>query len=167
VRPDRGSALAGKVISVSGVAHDGALPWIAAERAFRAVVLVAVGLVLVTHTRTDWSRVVTDMARHLGFDPSRNAVEHLRGRAQRLSSGKLATYGAVAIAYGALEGTEGYGLWRRRRWGEYLTVVATSLLFIPEIAELVKKPSPVKGLALAVNAAVVAYLVIRLRRPRH
>jgi uncharacterized membrane protein (DUF2068 family) len=151
-------------VSGGRAANDGALPWIAAERGVRAVILVAVGVVLVTHTRTDWGRVVTTTARHLGLDPTRNAVEHVSGRARRLSSGKLRGYGAAAIAYGALEGAESYGLWRRRRWGEYLTVVATSLLFIPEIVELAKKPSPLKALTLAANAAIVAYLVVRLRR---
>ena len=72
-------------------------------------------------------------------------------------------YGIIALAYGALEGAEGYGLWRRRRWGEYLTVLATSLLFIPEIWELTHKASPLKVGALLVNIAVVAYLIFRLR----
>jgi uncharacterized membrane protein (DUF2068 family) len=153
-------------VSGGGAANGRALPWIAAERGVRAVILVAVGVVLITHTQTDWGRVVTNAARHLGLDPTRNAVEHLRGRAHRLSSGKLRGYGALAIAYGILEGAESYGLWRRRRWGEYLTVVATSLLFIPEIGELAKQPSPLKALTLAANAAIVAYLVVRLRRHR-
>jgi uncharacterized membrane protein (DUF2068 family) len=153
------------MVSGGRAGNDGALPWIAAERGVRAVILVAVGVVFLTHAQTDWGRVVTDAARHLGLDPSRNAVEHLSGRARGLSPGKLRGYGAVAIAYGMLEGAESYGLWRRRRWGEYLTVVATSLLLIPEIGELAKKPSPLKALTLVVNAAIVAYLVVRLRRP--
>ena len=39
-----------------------------------------------------------------------------------------------------LEGAEAYGLWMRKRWGEWLTVVATSLFFIPEIWESAKAP---------------------------
>ncbi len=72
-------------------------------------------------------------------------------------------YGIIALAYGALEAAEGYGLWRRRRWAEYLTVLATSLLFIPEIWEIATKPSLLKLGALLVNIAVVAYLICRLR----
>ena len=41
--------------------------------------------------------------------------------------------GRLPLGYGTLEAVEGYGLLRRRRWGEYLTVLATALLFIPEI----------------------------------
>ncbi len=70
----------------------------------------------------------------------------------------------MAIGYGLLEAAEGYGLWRRRRWGEMLTVVATSLLFIPEIWELTKTQTLLKIGALLVNIAVVVYLIWRLRR---
>ena len=63
-----------------------------------------------------------------------------------------------------LEAVEAYGLWRRRRWGEYLTVLATSLLLIPEVDEIVKKPSILKIGGLMVNLAIIAYLVTRLRR---
>jgi uncharacterized membrane protein (DUF2068 family) len=43
-------------------------------------------------------------------------------------------------------------------------VVATSLLFVPELWELTKSASVLKFGALAVNALVVAYLVWRLRQ---
>jgi uncharacterized membrane protein (DUF2068 family) len=62
-----------------------------------------------------------------------------------------------------LEGFEAYGLFRKRRWGEILTVVATALLFIPEVWELLARPSAFKVGALVVNAAIVVYLLYRLR----
>jgi uncharacterized membrane protein (DUF2068 family) len=42
-------------------------------------------------------------------------------------------------------------------------VLATSLLFIPEIWEIANKPTPLKVGALLVNIAIVAYLILRLR----
>ena len=85
-------------------------------------------------------------------------------KVQAISPDKYTIFGIIAIAYGVLEGVEGYGLWRRRRWAEYLTVVATSLLFIPEIYELTKTQTPLKIGALIANVAIVIYLVVRLRR---
>jgi uncharacterized membrane protein (DUF2068 family) len=70
----------------------------------------------------------------------------------------------VALAYGALEGVEAYGLFRRRRWGEWLTVIATSLLLIPEGWEIAKNATFLKVGGLIVNLAIVAYLLWRLRR---
>ncbi len=158
------SQRAGGAVVDPGARHDRLLPWIAAERTVRAVLLVAVGLVLITHLHTNWGHSVQTFVRHFGFDPSENAFKRLTASAARLTPTKIRLYGLVAIAYGALEGCEGYGLWRRRRWGEWLTVVATSLLFIPEIDEMIKKPTVLKGLALIVNALIVAYLIWRLRR---
>jgi uncharacterized membrane protein (DUF2068 family) len=43
-----------------------------------------------------------------------------------------------------------------------LTVIATSLLLIPEVWELTKSTTPLKVGALLVNLAIVAYLLVRL-----
>lgn len=147
-----------------GPSQDRLLPLIAAERALRAFVLIAVGVVLASHVHTDWGKAVTDTARHLGFDPSRNGIQRLSGKAQALTPHKLMVYGLIALGYGILEAGEGYGLFRRKRWGEYLTIIATALLFIPEISELTKKPTALKMLALILNVVIVSYLVYRLRR---
>ena len=130
----------------------------------RAVGLVAIGVVLLTHTHTDWGRVITDVAHSTGVDPSRNGIQKLITKVRGISPRRYEVFGLVAIAFAALEGAEAYGLWRRRLWGEYLTVVATSLLFIPEIWELTKSVTVFKAGALVVNIAIVSYLVMRLRR---
>lgn len=158
--------------SASKAQHDDAarsrsdrlLPWIAAERGVRTVGLLAIGIVLLTHPHTDWGRVVRDLARSAGIDPSGNGIQKLISKARAISPNRYTVYGAIAIAYAGLEGAEAYGLWRRRYWGEYLTVIATSLLFVPEIWELAKTVTPLKVGALLVNVAIVVYLVLRLRR---
>ena len=65
---------------------------------------------------------------------------------------------AGLVGYALLEGTEGVGLAMRRRWAEYLTVVATGLLIPYEVYELVHHPTLFKVGALLLNVAVVAYL---------
>ena len=142
----------------------GLLPWIAAERGLRALVLIAAGIVLIANAHKHWGQTIISVASHLGLDPSENGIRRIAAQANALSAKQLTVYGVIAIGYGALEGVEAYGLSRRRRWAEYLTVVATSLLFVPEIWELVKKPSLLKIGGIAVNAAIVAYLIHRLRR---
>jgi len=147
-----------------GGRKDRLLPWIAAERTVRAVVLLAVGIVLVTHPHTDWGKTISDGARDLGLNPSDNGIQRLISKIHAISPSRYTFFGAVAIAYGLLEAVEGYGLWRRRRWAEFLTVFATSLLFIPEVWEIVSRPTVLKAGALVINVAVVVYLVRRLRR---
>jgi uncharacterized membrane protein (DUF2068 family) len=147
-----------------GARHDRLLPWIAAERGLRAVVLVAAGLVLVTHPHANWASEVSHLAERLGLDPRSNWVQRLIDDVRKINGHEDVVFGAIALAYGALEAAESYGLWTRRRWGEWLTVVATSLLVIPEVWELTKSATLLKVGALVVNLAVVAYLLWRLRR---
>jgi uncharacterized membrane protein (DUF2068 family) len=144
--------------------HDRLLPWIAAERAFRTVVLLAVGIVLVTHPHANWATDVSHLARGLGFDPNDNWIQRLMRDVGKIHTHQDLVFGIAALAYAALEGTEAYGLFTRRRWGEWLTVLATSLLFIPEVWELTKSATVLKVSAVLVNVAIVLYLLWRLRR---
>ena len=65
------------------------------------------------------------------LDPSRNETGRLVSHLAGLGLRQEQRDGAIAIGYGMMEAVEGYGLLRRRQWAEYLTVVATALLFIP------------------------------------
>jgi uncharacterized membrane protein (DUF2068 family) len=73
---------------------------------------------------------------------------------------------AVTVAYTAVVLVEGIGLWMRRQWAEWLTVIATSSLIPFELWELITRP-PGRKLAifatLALNVAVVWYLTRLLR----
>ncbi len=144
--------------------HDRLLPWIAAERALRATLLLAVGIVLLSHPHANWGSEIARLAGKLGQDPKSNWVQRIIEKVSRIHANEDVIFGVAALAYGLLEGVEAYGLWTRRRWGEWLTVLATSLLFIPEAWELTKSIALLKLGALLVNAAIVAYLVWRLRR---
>ena len=143
--------------------RDRLLPWIAAERALRAILLVAVGIVLLTHLHENWAHDVTDLTRSAGLNPKSNWIQRILHDAAKLSSSRTLLFGIIALAYAALEGTEAYGLWKGRRWAEWLTVLATSLLLIPEIWALTKGASLLKVGGLIVNIAIVAYLLVRLR----
>lgn len=145
-------------------ASDRLLLLIAAERSVRSILLIAAGIVAVVHLNADWGRTLSHLARDVGLDPRQNAIGHLISRAGALSAKKKAEYGAVAIAYGLLEGVEAYGLWRRRLWAEYLTIVATALLLIPEVDTLLKRVTVLKAAGFVLNLVIVIFLIIRVRR---
>jgi len=58
---------------------------------------------------------------------------------------------------------EGTGLWLRKRWGEWLTVIITGSLLPVEVYEIYRHPRPVKVMVLVVNLAIVAYLIHHIR----
>jgi uncharacterized membrane protein (DUF2068 family) len=84
-------------------------------------------------------------------------------RAFDLSRATLWALGLALVGYAVLEGVEGLGLWWGRRWAEYLTLVATSVLLVPEVYELARTLSATKVLTLVVNLAIVVYLLLAKR----
>ena len=73
------------------------------------------------------------------------------------------TLALVVIAYAMVEGVEGIGLAMRRRWAEYLIVLATGFLIPYEVWEVVHKVTLFRVGGLVLNVAVVVYLAWRKR----
>ena len=75
----------------------------------------------------------------------------------------------VTACYTALLLTEGIGLWLRKSWAEWLTVIATASLIPFELLEFIHGRHG-RRLALAaafvVNVIIVIYLIRQLRRAR-
>ena len=113
---------------------------------------------------------IADRARewgsNLAFTTGQHLVRNTIMQITGLSRQKIGALGLVALFYAALFGTEGVGLWRERRWAEYLTVIATGSLVPFEIYEIFVRPTPIKFATFVINVFVVIYLIYRLRRPR-
>jgi uncharacterized membrane protein (DUF2068 family) len=137
---------------------------IAAERVLRGVLLLAAGGYLLTHLGTDFGKLADRLARAVELDTHRPWVRHIIARLHRLHASTIVITGIAALGYGVLELVEGVGLWLDQLWAEYLTVIATSVLIPFEVYELIHKPSLLKAVGIAVNIAIVAYLVYALRK---
>ena len=55
------------------------------------------------------------------------------------------------------------GLWLAKRWAEYLTFVATTLLVPLEVYEITEGVSAFKVVTLVINVAIVMYLLLAKR----
>jgi uncharacterized membrane protein (DUF2068 family) len=76
-----------------------------------------------------------------------------------LTTRKLYLYGIALAAYAEVNGIEAVGLWRARRWAEYLTLLEVAVPLPIEIHELTVTVSPLNVLRLVLNLAVVGYLL--------
>jgi uncharacterized membrane protein (DUF2068 family) len=115
--------------------------------------------------RTPFFRIADAMQAGVG-GPTGTAGTGILGELERAFAARPSTLvlaGVVLTGYAVLEGLEAVGLWRGRRWAEYLTFVATALLLIPELYELAHTVTPLKVVALVINLAVVAYLLVAKR----
>jgi uncharacterized membrane protein (DUF2068 family) len=150
---------------MSAAESRGRLIWlIALERTLRGVLLLAAGIYLLVKSGANFGDIANHIARRLELDPNTPWIRHVIDKLGHLRKHQVRLFGALAIGYAALEITEGVGLFYRKRWAEWLTVVATSLLVPLEVYELVRHPSWLKAGGIVVNIAIVVYLVRVVRR---
>jgi uncharacterized membrane protein (DUF2068 family) len=142
------------------------LKLIALERGARGLLLLAAGVYLLFHLTSDFGRLSERVLRAVELDPRRPFFHRIVAYLHHLHASEIRVAAIFALCYGALELVEGTGLWLDQRWAEYLTVIATSLLIPYELYELVRRPTVWKAGGLAVNVAIVVYLVFLLRRGR-
>jgi uncharacterized membrane protein (DUF2068 family) len=149
-----------------GGEHDAFIKVIIIERIVKALVLIALAIGLLVAGE----RGLLSMAAHyaqdqLNLDADQNVIETLLLRLlMTISSFSHTTVLAIgAFLYALLEGTEGVGLAMRRRWAEYLTVLATGALIPFETYEVIQHVTLFRVGALLLNVAVVGYLAYRKR----
>ncbi len=104
----------------------------------------------------DWSST-------LRAGPEHHAVVALLAWFSGLSAARVQALGWVTLAYAAVFAVEGAGLWMRRRWAEWLTIVITGSLIPFELWRFASAPGLGKAVVVALNVAIVAYLVFQLR----
>ena len=160
VVPLRGKGLRDKLV----------LRVIAVDRALHFVVLTALAvaiLIVAAHRaelRTELYRVLADLQGGL-LQSARtgHGLLHDANELLSLRTTKLHLVGLAVLGYALLEGLEAVGLWFQKRWAEYLTFIATTLLLPLEVAELASRFSVLKLTTLAVNLAIVVYLIYAKR----
>ncbi len=138
---------------------------IGAFKLLKGVLLLAVGseVFRLLH-RPDAAEVLTAWAVALHLNPG---SRHLGGLLEKLGAVDEHTLRRISVGaffYAALLLAEGLGLILRQRWAEYFTVIITASFIPIEVYEAARHVTGIRVGALAVNIAIVWYLVARLRR---
>ncbi len=167
-----GADAAGK--EPGGEAPD-ALPRRRPDRALRVVaiyqlakvgLLTAIGLGTLRLVNPEVAAWAERWGAALALRHDRRILGQMIGLVSGMSPHRLRQFAVGAFVFAALFAVEGVGLWMGKRWAEYLTVVATTLFVPVEIFELMRRVTWPRVSALAINLAVVAFLVYKLRQPR-
>ena len=143
-----------------------ALRVIAAYKLVKALALVVVAIAafgLVKSARVEaLAHWIMELPIHHGHHFLVRLIDKLLG----VSPSEFVALGAAAGVYATLFAVEGWGLWRGKRWAEYLTVIVTASLIPLEVWEIVRHLTWLRVLVLALNVAIVLYLLRLLRRER-
>ena len=144
--------------------HGRGLRLIAAFKLLKGLALLALGIGALHLLHKDVEAIVEHWINVFQVDPHGHYMHLLLAKLSILDDKRLKELSVGTFIYSAIFLTEGIGLALAKRWAEYLTIVSTASLLPLEIYELAKHASPGKVLALAINLAVVAYLIFELRR---
>jgi uncharacterized membrane protein (DUF2068 family) len=131
------------------------------ERAVVGSLVFILGVALLTGSR-QIGRIVRQWVLELNINPEGRLIPRALVAILRpfglLPTRTVVILGIGAILFAILELTEAVGLARRRRWAEYLTVIAGCIGIPFEVNEVIHKQTLLRIGALAINVAIVLYL---------
>lgn len=141
-----------------------ALIWIGAWKLVQGVLLMilASGVLFLLHR--DLQQTLTGWIELIRFDPHNKHIASGLRKAGLISTHRLKQLSGLTFIYASLFIVEGIGLILRKRWAEYLTVLATASLLPMEYHEVHKHATPVRIAILVANILIVVYLLVALRR---
>ena len=144
------------------------LRFLAVDRGIRGLLLLALAYGV---WRFDGSRralkqvlnsylpTIEPLAYKFGVDVEESGPVRLIQQAFTARHSTLLLVALGVLAYGILELVEAYGLWFKKRWGEYVAVVATALFVPLEIHEIILKVTWLRVGALIINLFAIAYIL--------
>ncbi|HEX7536251.1 MAG TPA: DUF2127 domain-containing protein [Dermatophilaceae bacterium] len=144
------------------------LRFLAVDRAVRGILLLilAYGVWRFDGSRGALRKVLNSylpalepLAYKFGVDLEESGPVRLIQQALSAKHSTLLLVAIAVLAYGILELVEAYGLWFKRRWGEYVAVVATALFVPLEIHEIFVKVTWLRVAALIINLFAVGYIL--------
>jgi uncharacterized membrane protein (DUF2068 family) len=144
--------------------EDMLLRLIAIFKFLKAGLLIALGIGLFRLLHKDVAEVLMRWTDVLRLDPGSHFVNLALEKAAHVTPEQVKKLGLGSFLYAGLFLTEGTGLWLRKRWGEWLTVIITGSLVPVEIYELHRHFGYAKVVVLALNVAIVLYLIYHMRR---
>lgn len=135
------------------------------EAAKGAVVLLA-GLGLFSLIHHNVQELAEALVRHAHLNPASHRPRIFLEFAAKIDDARLLQLAAGAGAYALVRFIEAYGLWRERPWGEWFAA-ASGAVYLPfELNELFKRPNWLAASMLALNLAIVLFMLYSLHRKR-
>ncbi|TBR40277.1 MULTISPECIES: DUF2127 domain-containing protein [Dyella] len=146
--------------------HSLGLRIIAIYKAIKTVCLILVAIVAFRLEQQANFEHLVHWLEHLSLSDTNNFRWQLVHTLEEWGPSKFVAIGIVALGYAAIFATEGTGLWLRKHWAEWFTVIATGSLIPIELYESVMHFSWLKLGALVGNVVIVVYLVRIALQPR-
>jgi len=137
------------------------------EAAKGALVLLA-GFGILALMHRDLQDFAEQLVAHLHLNPAKGYPQIFIDAAANAANARLWVLAGFALAYTVLRWIEAYGLWREKRWAEWLAVASGGVYVPAEIYELAHGVNWIKIILFIANLCIVLYLIYVLwRQKRH
>ena len=137
---------------------------VAAFEAVKGLLVVLTGFGLLALLHRDLQALGAELVEHLHMNPASRYPHIFLNALSALTDARLWQLAGAALAYALLRFAEAWGLWRERRWAEWLAV-ASGAIYLPfEVIELARGVSVLKLATFAANLAILLYMGAVLRR---
>lgn len=146
--------------------HNVGLRVIAIYKAVKTVGLILIAIAAFRLNQQQNFEHLVHWLEHLSLTDSSSLRWKLVTALQQFGPSKFVAIGIVALVYAAIFATEGIGLWMRKHWAEWFTVIATGSLIPLELYEVLERFNWIKLAVLIANIAIVIYLVRIAMQPR-
>jgi uncharacterized membrane protein (DUF2068 family) len=130
----------------------------------KAIGLLIVGFGLLRLLHRDVATVTEHWIEVLRVDPDNRFIHRALVRIFNVTPKQLKELSVGTFVYAGIFLTEGLGLLARKHWAEYMTLISTGLFIPLEVYEIHRHFTMLKLAVTAINAAIVWYLAIRVRR---
>lgn len=148
------------------VSHHKGLRTIALVEAAKGGIVLVIGFGLLSFLGRDADAFAEHLVSRLHLNPAHHYPHVFIEAMAEVTDSKLWMLASLAALYSLLRFIEAYGLWRQRRWAEWLAALSGAVYVPVEIYEIAHHVSWLKVGALVINLAIVAYMVWLLTENR-
>jgi uncharacterized membrane protein (DUF2068 family) len=147
---------------------DPLLRVIAFFKLIKSVLFLAAGIGVLHLFNKDVGGRLQHLLDHLHVDSGNRYAQEFIAQVGKMTNTNLKLVGLSIISffYAALFGTEGVGLFLRKRWAEWFVVIVTGSLLPLEIYEIVHKVTALKMIVTVLNLLILGYLIVVIRRKK-
>jgi uncharacterized membrane protein (DUF2068 family) len=164
--PAVGASVFNSAAALSGTQSRRAEKLVAVFEAAKGLLVLMVGFGLLSVVHQDLEQIAEELVGHFHLNPASRYPRIFLDVASHFSNLRMWLLAALAFGYASLRLAEAFGLWRGRRWAEWLAL-ASGTLYVPiEVYELFTGLSWIKGATLSANVVIVAYMSRMLWKSR-
>jgi len=137
---------------------EGILKLIIAYKAVWGISEMLIAVLFYRLISTNMDEPFRALALAMRLDPDNGLASYLVENADSIDSKLLFAFAGLIFILGATNALESWGLHKRQRWAEWLTVIATSMLIPYEAYHVATSFGLIKLLILVINILIVYYL---------